>query len=68
MVLVVTTMVVIFVAGLDLRYLRHRSGELAPSRRGGFIAVKPYRLAASIDFVDPEYQAAGEARSRKDIF
>ena len=54
-VLVATTVAVIFVAGVDYRYLvvcAVMGGLLGV----GFIAMKPYRLARIIDFVDRDHK------------
>lgn len=53
-VLVATTVAVIYVAGLDLRYLMI-GGAVAAVLGIGFIAMKPYRLARAIDFVDKNH-------------
>ena len=53
-VLVATTVAVIYVAGLDLRYLMI-GGGVAAVLGIGFIAMKPYRLARAIDFVDKNH-------------
>lgn len=50
-VLVATTVVVIFVAGVDYRYLVVCT-VLGGLLGVGFIAMKPYRLARTIDFID----------------
>ncbi|MGA8027160.1 MAG: FtsW/RodA/SpoVE family cell cycle protein [Bryobacteraceae bacterium] len=55
LVLVATTVAVIFVAGVEYRYL------IACALLGGllglgFIAMKPYRLARAIDFVDKDHK------------
>jgi cell division protein FtsW len=54
-VLVITTFVVIFVAGVDLRYLAV-CGVLGLILCLGFIAMKPYRLSRLIDFVDKDHK------------
>ncbi len=54
-VLVITTFVVIFVAGVDLRYLAV-CGVLGLLLCLGFIAMKPYRLSRLIDFVDKDHK------------
>jgi cell division protein FtsW len=54
-VLVITTIIVIFVAGVDLRYLAV-CGVLGLLLGLGFIAMKPYRLSRLIDFVDKDHQ------------
>lgn len=53
-VLVATTVAVVFVAGLDYRYLAV-AGALAILLAVGFIIMKPYRLARAIDFVDKNH-------------
>ncbi len=53
-VLVVTTVAVIFVAGVDYKYLAV-CGILGLLLGAGFIAMKPYRLARAIDFVDKSH-------------
>ncbi len=53
-VLVATTVTVVFVAGLDLRYLAI-FGVLAVLLGTAFIFMKPYRLARAIDFVDKDH-------------
>jgi cell division protein FtsW len=53
-VLVVTTVAVIFVAGVDYRYLVV-CAFLGVLLGIGFIAMKPYRLARAIDFVDQSH-------------
>jgi cell division protein FtsW len=53
-VLVATTVLVIYVAGLNLRYLV--VGAVIGGVLGlGFIAMKPYRLARAIDFIDKNH-------------
>ncbi len=54
-VLVTTTVAVIFVAGVDFRYLAV-CGVLGLLLGLGFIAMKPYRLARFIDFVDKDHK------------
>jgi cell division protein FtsW len=54
-VLVVTTVAVIFVAGVEYRYLAV-CGTLGLLLGLGFIAMKPYRLARAIDFVDSQHK------------
>ena len=54
-VLVATTIAVIFVAGVDYRYLVI-CGILGGILGLGFIAMKPYRLARFIDFVDKDHK------------
>lgn len=54
-VLVITTFIVIFVAGVDLRYLAV-CGVLGLLLCLGFIAMKPYRLSRLIDFVDKDHK------------
>jgi cell division protein FtsW len=53
-VLVMTTVAVIFVAGVDYRYLAI-CGILGILLGLGFIVMKPYRLARFIDFVDKNH-------------
>jgi len=53
-VLVAMTVTVIFVAGLELRYLAI-CAALGAVLGGAFIAMKPYRLARAIDFVDKNH-------------
>ena len=53
-VLVVTTVAVIFVAGVEYRYLVI-CAILGVLLGVGFIAMKPYRLARAIDFVDQNH-------------
>ncbi len=50
-VLVATAVLVVYVAGLDLRYLVI-GGVMAGLLGLGFIAMKPYRLARALDFID----------------
>jgi cell division protein FtsW len=54
-VLVATTVAVIFVAGVDYRYLIV-CAVLGLLLGVGFIVMKPYRLARAIDFVDKDHQ------------
>jgi cell division protein FtsW len=54
-VLVITTFIVIFVAGVDLRYLAV-CGVLGLLLCLGFIAMKPYRLSRLIDFADKDHK------------
>lgn len=54
-VLVATTAAVIFVAGVDYRYLIV-CGALGAILAAGFIVVKPYRLARAIDFADKDHK------------
>lgn len=54
-VLVATTFAVIFVAGVDFRYLAI-CGALGILLGGAFIVMKPYRLARAIDFVDKDHK------------
>jgi cell division protein FtsW len=54
-VLVLTTFVVIFVAGVDLRYLAV-CGALGVVLVLAFVAMKPYRLSRVIDFVDKDHK------------
>jgi cell division protein FtsW len=54
-VLVTTTIAVIFVAGIEYRYLTV-CGLLGIVLGLGFIAMKPYRLARAIDFVDRDHK------------
>ena len=53
-VLVATTVAVIFVAGVDYRYLTV-CGALGVLLGAGFIVMKPYRLARAIDFLDKDH-------------
>ena len=53
-VLVTTTVAVIFVAGVDYRYLTI-CGALGLLLGAGFIVMKPYRLARAIDFLDKDH-------------
>ena len=53
-VLVVMTVAVIFVAGLDLRYLIV-CAALGLVLGGLFIAMRPYRLARAIEFIDKSH-------------
>jgi cell division protein FtsW len=53
-VIVVTTVVVIYVAGLDYRYLAGTMAILVVLG-GIFIAMKPYRLNRLLNFVDPNH-------------
>jgi cell division protein FtsW len=53
-VLVATTVCVMFVAGLEYRYLAACAG-LGILLGIGFIAMKPYRLARAIDFIDKKH-------------
>jgi len=54
-VLVATTVAVIFVAGVDYKYLIV-CGVLGLVLGLGFIAMKPYRLARAVDFVDKDHK------------
>jgi cell division protein FtsW len=54
-VLVATTVAVIFVAGVDYRYLV-ACAVLGVLLGVGFIVMKPYRLARAIDFVDKDHK------------
>jgi len=54
-VLVVMTVAVVFVAGLDYRYLGI-AAALALILGAGFIVMKPYRLARAIDFIDKDHK------------
>jgi len=54
-VLVLTTLVVIFVAGVNLRYLAI-CGVLGIVLALGFVAMKPYRLSRVIDFADKDHK------------
>jgi len=54
-VLVATSMIVLFVAGLEARYLAI-CGVLGLLLGIGFVAMKPYRLARAIDFVDQNHK------------
>jgi cell division protein FtsW len=54
-VLVATTVAVVFVAGIDYRYLVI-CGGLGLVLGLGFIAMKPYRLARAIDFADKDHK------------
>ncbi len=54
-VLVTTTLAVVFVAGVDYRYLVI-CGILGVLLGVGFIAMKPYRLARALDFVDKDHR------------
>jgi cell division protein FtsW len=54
-VLVAMTVAVVFVAGLDLRYLAI-GGAFALVLGAGFIVMKPYRLARAIDFIDKDHK------------
>jgi len=54
-VLVITTFIVIFVAGVDLRYLAV-CGGLGLLLGVVFIAMKPYRLSRVIDFADKDHK------------
>jgi cell division protein FtsW len=54
-VLVVTAVVVIFVAGVEYRYL-FVCAILGLLLGVGFIAMKPYRLARAIDFLDRDHK------------
>ncbi|MBV9501906.1 MAG: putative lipid II flippase FtsW [Acidobacteriaceae bacterium] len=54
-VLVTTTIAVIFVAGIEYRYLIP-CGILGLILGLGFIAMKPYRLARAIDFLDKDHK------------
>lgn len=53
-VLVTTTVAVIFVAGVQYRYLVI-CGVLGALLGSGFIIMKPYRLARAIDFLDQDH-------------
>ncbi len=54
-VLVAMTVIVIFVAGLEYRYLAI-GACLGLVLGAGFILMKPYRLARAIDFVDKDHK------------
>lgn len=54
-VIVATSMAVLFVAGLESRYLIVCVG-LAALLGVGFIAMKPYRLARAVEFVDKDHK------------
>ena len=54
-VLVATTIAVIFVAGVEYRYLL-ACAVLGVVLGAGFIAMKPYRLARAIDFLDRDHK------------
>jgi cell division protein FtsW len=54
-VLGATTVAVIFVAGLEYRYLAVCGGLLVLLGLG-FVAMKPYRLARAIDFIDKDHK------------
>ena len=54
-VLVLTTVAVIFVAGVEYRYLLI-CGVLGLLLGVGFVAMKPYRLARAIDFLDSQHK------------
>lgn len=54
-VLVATTFAVIYVAGVDYRYLAI-CAALGVLLGGVFIAMKPYRLARTIDFLDKDHK------------
>ena len=53
-VLVVTTVAVMFVAGIEYRYLAI-CAVLGVLLGGAFIAMKPYRLARTLDFIDKQH-------------
>jgi cell division protein FtsW len=53
-VLVATTVAVIFVAGIEYRYLA-ACAALGVLLGLGFVAMKPYRLARAIEFVDKDH-------------
>ncbi|MBV8707465.1 MAG: cell division protein FtsW [Acidobacteriaceae bacterium] len=54
-VLVATTFAVVFVAGIEYRYLAV-CGTLGILLGLSFIAMKPYRLARAIDFIDKDHK------------
>lgn len=54
-VLVATTVTVIFVAGVEYRYLAV-CAVLGLLLGAGFIVMKPYRLARAIDFLDKDHR------------
>ena len=54
-ILVATTVAVIFVAGVDYRYLAICAG-LCLLLGAAFIVMKPYRLARAIDFADKDHK------------
>ena len=54
-VLVATTVAVIFVAGVGYRYLAV-CAVLGIVLGSGFVAMKPYRLARAIDFLDKDHK------------
>ncbi len=53
-VLVAMTVIVVFVAGLDYRYLI-TGAFLCFTLGAGFVLMKPYRLARAIDFIDKNH-------------
>lgn len=53
-VLVAMTVAVVFVAGLDLRYLVV-AGVAAVALVAVFVVMKPYRLARALDFIDKDH-------------
>ena len=55
-VLVLTTVMVMFIAGLDLRYL-WAAAALGIFLGIAFVAMQPYRLSRVIDFLDPQHTA-----------
>jgi cell division protein FtsW len=54
-VLVLTSIAVVYVAGIEHRYLAI-CGILGLALAAGFIAMKPYRLARVLDFVDKDHK------------
>ena len=54
-VLVSTTVLVVFIAGMEYRYLAV-CGVLGLILGVGFIAMKPYRLARAIEFADKDHK------------
>ena len=65
-VLVLTTFIVIFVAGVDVRYLAVCAG-LGILLVIAFVAMRPYRLSRVIDFVDKDHSILNKIDPRGHI-
>jgi cell division protein FtsW len=65
-VLVAMTVAVIFVAGIEYRYLT-LCGVLGVLLGLGFIVMKPYRLARAIDFLDKDHKLLAKLDPRGSI-
>jgi cell division protein FtsW len=62
-VIVATSMAVLFVAGLESRYLIVCAG-LAALLGVGFIVMKPYRLARALEFIDKDHRLLAKLDSQ----